>query len=318
MIINDYLPKVSIIIPTYNRLELLIKAIDSAFAQTYSNIEIIVVNDNTDKLLNKQLKQLLQPYIINKNFVFIQHKTNKGGSAARNTGINYATGSFITFLDDDDYYVPKRIEIMMQYMLENDSTYDAIISSMQRIDENGTLINIDENIARGTDFKSFALDGNIYTGMILMKKEFIEKIGGFSNIPRFQDKLLMLKFFKMGGKVLILKDKLHFMLEHMKDRVTYKNPVKGRLSHKIIYNYIKKNKHLFSKNEWQHIKYKYYYGLSSVSAQGSLYDRLLCFWFSLKALSYYKKTRLSMAKLYFRCITTAKFSNKVKRIMKIN
>ncbi len=319
MIKTGSFPKVSIIIPTFNRLDLLIKAIESALAQTYPNFEVIVVSDNTDKELIRQLNQSLDTYKTNEKFVFIQHEINKGGSGARNTGIKHATGKYVTFLDDDDYYVPERIEIMMQYMLENNNTYDAIISSMQRIDKQGKLINIDENMARGTDFKSFALDGNIYTGMILIKKEFIDKIGGFDNIPRFQDKLLMLKFFKMGGKALLLKDKLHFMLEHFDERITFKDPKKGRLSHKTIYNFIKTEKSIFSKKEWKQIKYSYYYGLASVSAQSNLFDRIICFRNSLIALYYFnKKSRLSMLKLYFRCITSAKFSNGVKKILNID
>ena len=96
--------KVSIVIITYNRPELLKKAKKSAFIQTYQNIEIIVVDDNSDYDLLKILDEF------NDKINLIKNKKNLGPSGSRNVGIEYCSGKYVTFLDDDDIFHPKKIE----------------------------------------------------------------------------------------------------------------------------------------------------------------------------------------------------------------
>ena len=96
--------KVSVIITTYKRADMLSRAINSVLNQTYKNIEVIVVDDNG----NGSEYRLKTEIIMNKysqidNLKYIKHKENKNGSAARNTGIREATGDIICFLDDDDW-----------------------------------------------------------------------------------------------------------------------------------------------------------------------------------------------------------------------
>ena len=102
---------VSIIIPTYKRNEKLKKAIESILKQTYQNIEIIVVDDNNPNTeYRKKNEILMQSYIKNSKVKYIKHEKNKNGAAARNTGINAANGKYIGFLDDDDEFLPTKIE----------------------------------------------------------------------------------------------------------------------------------------------------------------------------------------------------------------
>ena len=95
---------VTAIITTHNRLVLLKRAIDSVFAQTYSNIELIVVDDaSTDGTSEYCTQQPLR-------YIFIPKEESKGGNYARNQGIRAAKGKYIAFLDDDDYWLPTKIE----------------------------------------------------------------------------------------------------------------------------------------------------------------------------------------------------------------
>jgi len=308
-------PLVSVIIPTYKRNELIERAIDSVLKQTYNNIEIIIIDDNGNNIYRKKTKNKIQKYLKFGNVLYYQHKINKGGSQARNTGIKLAKGKFITFLDDDDYYLPNRIEILLKNFDVDD--FDAVISSMYRENIYGKKINVDSNYCRGSNLKEFILEGNIYTSMILIKKDFIKKIGGFDPIPRFQDKLFMIKFFENNGRARLLKDQLHVMVEHENERITFLSPEKGRLSHKILFNKIIKHRKLFSKKEWRRVKYIYYYGLSSVSAQGNLKNRILCLLYFTKLIFFFiKDKRYSKIKLLFRCFIPQIVYRKVKNIQK--
>ena len=102
---------VSIVIPTYSRPENLCRAIDSVLAQTYSPIEILVVDDNgvgTEYQL--ETEKVLESYIKKGKITYLKHEVNKNGSAARNTGSRASHGEYIGYLDDDDIFLPTKIE----------------------------------------------------------------------------------------------------------------------------------------------------------------------------------------------------------------
>lgn len=98
-------PTVSVIIPTYNRAHLVARAICSVIAQTYQDFEIIVVDDASKDNTEEVVRRLGDHRIR-----YIQHEGNRGGSAARNTGIRAAHGEYIAFLDSDDEWLPEKLE----------------------------------------------------------------------------------------------------------------------------------------------------------------------------------------------------------------
>ena len=98
-----YFPLVSVIIPTYNRKDNLIEAIESVFAQTYPNYEVIVVDDGSSDGTKEKLQE------IRKKLVYI-HQNNSGVSTARNKGILSSKGDYIALLDSDDLFMPHHIE----------------------------------------------------------------------------------------------------------------------------------------------------------------------------------------------------------------
>ncbi|BAB07432.1 glycosyltransferase family A protein [Halalkalibacterium halodurans] len=107
--------KVSIIIPTHNRAKLLKRALESTLNQTYKNIEVIVVSDgstdNTDIVMDE--------YKRDSRVNFISYHPAKGGNYARNTGIKNAKGEFIAFLDDDDEWMPDKLELQIKEFNQN-------------------------------------------------------------------------------------------------------------------------------------------------------------------------------------------------------
>lgn len=100
----DKVPTVSVVIPTYNREKTLSRSIDSVLAQTFDDFELIVVDDASTDDSASVVNQYDDPRI-----QFIIHDENKGGSAARNTGISHAEGEYIAFLDSDDEWTPTKL-----------------------------------------------------------------------------------------------------------------------------------------------------------------------------------------------------------------
>ncbi len=104
-------PKVSVVISTYNRASMLKRAIQSVLAQTFQDFELIVVDnastDNTQKIVKSFSDERLR---------YICHAMNRGGSAARNTGIKNSKGQYIAFLDDDDEWFSQKLEKQVKKM----------------------------------------------------------------------------------------------------------------------------------------------------------------------------------------------------------
>lgn len=101
---------VSAIITTHNRNpRIVLSAVKSVLNQTYKNLEIIVVDDSTD---DYPLRENVETEIrkLSKRIVFLKHSECKGACAARNTGLAFAHGDFVAFLDDDDIWLPRKIE----------------------------------------------------------------------------------------------------------------------------------------------------------------------------------------------------------------
>ena len=99
--------KVSIIIATYHRYDLLPRAVKSALAQTHKDIEIIVVDDNPPESKERTETEKVMSEFTDSMVQYIQNIKNSGGAVTRNNGIKRATGDFIAFLDDDDEYLPE-------------------------------------------------------------------------------------------------------------------------------------------------------------------------------------------------------------------
>lgn len=93
-------PLVSVIIPTYNRADMLQKTVESVMRQTYSNLEIIIVNDGSKDRTSEIISELEDK---DERIRGIHHRVNMGPNVARNNGILNASGEYIALIDDDDF-----------------------------------------------------------------------------------------------------------------------------------------------------------------------------------------------------------------------
>lgn len=128
---------VSVVIPLYNSEKYIIKNIDNLLNQTFSNLEIIVVNDGSTDNSYNIVKNKYKEEIENDKLILID-QYNFGAPSARNKGMDFAKGEFITFIDADDYYDFNAIEKMYNKIIDDRS--DIVISNSRVIDSNNKLI----------------------------------------------------------------------------------------------------------------------------------------------------------------------------------
>lgn len=128
-------PVFSVVIPTHNRETLILKTLQSVFAQTFPKFEIIVVDDcSTDGT-----DQVLDPLIVSGQIRFIKHDQNYERAQARNTGMANARGEFLTFLDSDDLMCPTNLEDAAHYIEANSETR-LFQNRYQLIDDKGRVL----------------------------------------------------------------------------------------------------------------------------------------------------------------------------------
>ncbi|MCU1272463.1 MAG: putative glycosyltransferase [Acidobacteriaceae bacterium] len=110
------MPKVSVIMPSYNTATLIAEALDSVFAQDYSDFEVIVINDGSPD--TPELERVLEPY--RDRIVYLKQE-NRRACGARNNGINHARGEYVAFLDSDDSWMPTYLRTQMGHLEKNPS-----------------------------------------------------------------------------------------------------------------------------------------------------------------------------------------------------
>lgn len=186
------MPKVSVVIPTWNRPDLLPRAIGSVLGQTYQDFEIIVIDDGQKERAENIVRQLKDERI-----KYIKHAEQKGGAAARNTGIKAGQGEFIAFLDDDDEWLPEKLEIQMKEFEKTPREVGFCFSAIRTIREDGEKVSripdgIDDYLELSLKrFKGFM------TSTLIIKKYVFDKAGFFDErFPSHQEPDLIIRIAK--------------------------------------------------------------------------------------------------------------------------
>lgn len=127
---------ISVIVPIYNVEEYLSTCIESILNQTYKNLEILLIDDgstdNSGKICDMYAKRDSRCIVI--------HQLNKGLSGARNTGLDYATGEYISFVDGDDYIHPQMLEILYEALQKGDYDFSMALYKEVYVKENVLFI----------------------------------------------------------------------------------------------------------------------------------------------------------------------------------
>jgi glycosyltransferase involved in cell wall biosynthesis len=189
-------PTVSVILPTFNRADLIERSIRSVLAQTWQNFELIIVDDgskdNTEQILAK---------FDDERIVFIKQSKNRGSAHARNEGLKISRGIYIAFQDSDDEWMPNKLEKQLIIVSKKDADFGVVYSDMLRINNNGTEEYWDSpDIKFGELINPLTLDYQVYRigiGSALIKKECFINQGYFDErLRRFIDLDLFIRFSK--------------------------------------------------------------------------------------------------------------------------
>jgi glycosyltransferase involved in cell wall biosynthesis len=192
-------PLVTVVIPTYNRENTIIRALKSVLDQSYTNMEVIIVDDcSTDNTISK-IKS-----INDKRVRIIKHNENKGGSAARNTGISLAKGELVAFQDSDDEWLPGKLKKQVDIITQN--RFGVIFTKHNNIRPNGQssiFPNID-GIKQENLYRNLLYENIIGTPTALIQKKHLQKIRGFDeSLPRLQDWDLFIRLSRITNFHLI-------------------------------------------------------------------------------------------------------------------
>ena len=166
------MPRVSVIIPTYNYAHFLPDAVDSALRQTFRDYEVIVVDDgSTDHT----------PQVANRydNHIRYHRQDNRGLSAARNSGCRIATGEYFAFLDADDVWDPEKLERQLS-ACERDQAVGLVSGQMRFMNVSGAPIPGDKpGAAPGETLADIVRWGTAAPSSFLVRRRCFEEIGGF-------------------------------------------------------------------------------------------------------------------------------------------
>jgi glycosyltransferase involved in cell wall biosynthesis len=169
--------KVSIIVPTYNRAHLVTETIDSILAQTFKDFELIVVDnestDNTDEVIKSYTDGRIR---------YFRNQNNGLVAVNRNYGINKANGEYIAFCDDDDLWMPEKLERQVK-LLDLNKELGLVYSDSYIMDENGNLerytLLSSSKLFRGNVFDKLFQMNFIPMLTVMIRREVLSRVGGF-------------------------------------------------------------------------------------------------------------------------------------------
>ena len=228
-------PLVSIIIPTYNRPKYLQRAIESSLKQTYRNIEIIVIDDNS----NYNLLSIIEGFKDNR-IKYYKNSVNRGSVFSRNRGLSICSGDYVNFLDDDDEILSPKIEFQVAKFKESNVENLGVVSCDMEYKRKDINM-LKENHLKGNIYKKLLSSYCIYgIHSMLIKREFV---------PNFDSNLKSSQEYDLAIR---LARRCNF------DYVPKRLAVTHTSENQISFNYKKKidgTKYLFKKYRSEYLRF---------------------------------------------------------------
>jgi glycosyltransferase involved in cell wall biosynthesis len=202
---ND--PRVSVVIPTYQRADLVGRAIDSALAQTVDDIEVLVVDDGSTDGTRATVDRIGDPRVR-----YFAHETNRGVSAARNTGVEAARGEYVAFLDSDDEWLPRKLDRQLSALEDRGAGWvgaycDVATTGLSMAGR--AAVAVSERLFRssapqegGQELAEALLSMQVFMGpgsTLIVERAVLESVGGFDeSLSIYEDWDLVLRVLSVG------------------------------------------------------------------------------------------------------------------------
>jgi glycosyltransferase involved in cell wall biosynthesis len=204
---HEHRPLVSVVVPTYNRAHLLRRAIKSVLAQTFSDFELIIVDDGSTDETNEAVEEFDDPRIR-----FIRQPVRGGANRARNRGIEASRGEWVAFLDSDDEWLPRRLEAQVK-RLQQDDPMGATVGYCLIVKHNDLTQETRpsrKSVHEGDVFDDLLLDRMPKaTSAYMVKRSALLEVDGFDEtMPSRQDIDLWLRLAQAGNRFAAVSERL--------------------------------------------------------------------------------------------------------------
>lgn len=230
---QDMMKLISVVIPCYNHGQYLVEAVDSVLAQTYSHLEIVIVNDGST---DTNTKNVLNTF--DKPKCKVLHTDNQGLSAARNNGIRSSKGEYICCLDADDKYHPEYFSKAID-VFENDTEcrYGAVPAWVQFFGSSNSLWKTLGHNVEGFEPFLQGLRNNIQSATMFRRRCW-EEVGGFdeSMTLGYEDWDFWIKMLDFGYKWFCLEEPLIYYRQKEQSMVTRADQVRSSILKELIEN----------------------------------------------------------------------------------
>ncbi len=265
------LPKVSVIIPVYNHEKYIRECVESALAQDYENIEVIVVDDGSTDATPEILKEF-------GGRIRCIRQENQGAAAAFNHGLRLAMSSFVSWLSSDDVFLPDKIRQQVSRFQE-DPDLAVVYTDYIRIDADGHELEVVHSHCppRERFVREYLAGGFVSAVTMLMRRECIDKVGPFDeSLQAYEDYdmvLRLLQRYRLGYVPLpLMKYRWHSanmshkfrILQNCRDQVFLK--VLREFSPQEIFGDLLKSKNLGDSSEWLALTFARQFTFQAASA----------------------------------------------------
>lgn len=254
---------ISVVIPTRNRPSLVIRSVQSALGQTFKDIEVIVVIDGPDEASRMELSQIDDPRL-----KVMELPNNMGGSGARNAGVTEAKGEWIAFLDDDDEWLPQKLERQLEIAIRSNYAFPIVSCYLIARTPKGEFI-WPRRLPKSTESLGdylfirrsiFRGEASMITSTVLTKKELLQAVPFKLGLRKYQDPDWMLRAsnFSGVGAEFVTEALTIWYIEENRKTITRVNDWRYSLA------WVRENRHLMSARAYTD------FILTAVSSEASL------------------------------------------------
>lgn len=192
-------PKISVVIPAYNVAPYITQTLDSVFAQTYQNFEVVLINDGSPDTV--ELEEKIAPYF---SKIVYGRQENLGASEARNAAICLARGDVLAFLDGDDVWLPGFLEAQLDFLEKNnfEMVYCNALLFGAPLFAGKTYMQTSPSSGAVTTASLLSADCNVITSGTILKKDALLRVGLFdAHLRRMQDFDMWFRLAQNGTKI---------------------------------------------------------------------------------------------------------------------